>query len=453
MGSGSIVSQGQSRGLGRGRVIVLLAAAMLAACSGGNSGSADSGELSAQAQLGKLLFEDTALSASGQQSCASCHVESRAFAGDDALAVPLGGPNMDLQGIRNTPSIMYASFTPPFHFESDGTPVGGMFRDGRANTLVEQAQGPFLSSFEMANADAAELIARLKTRPYLPQFTALYGSAVLDTPATALQRMALAIAAYESEDPKFHPFSSKYDAWTAGKASLSGDELAGLAIFNDATRGNCAGCHPSTPVSKSVPALFTDFTYDNLGVPRNADLAVNDDAQTLAYVNYNGTDGVHRFYDTGLCGPVRGDLADKTALCGAFKVPTLRNIALTAPYFHNGRFATLQDALRFYVTRDTAPQDWFTLNGDGTVNKFDDLPAADGGQFVVTPHLAGSDLSYLGNVNTSEVPYERHIGQAAHLNSSEITQLLAFLCTLTDGYDPAAPASFAWPAQCPQAQP
>lgn len=453
MGSGLIVSQGQFRGLGRGCMVIVLATAMLAACSGGNDGKAGSSELSAQAQLGKLLFEDTALSASGQQSCASCHVESRAFAGDDALAVPLGGPNLDLPGIRNTPSIMYASFTPPFHFESDGTPVGGMFRDGRANTLVEQAMGPFLSPFEMANADAAELIARLKSRPYLAQFTALYGDAVLDTPDVALQRMGLAIAAYESEDPKFHPFDSKYDAWTAGKARFSDDELAGLAVFNDATRGNCAACHTSTPSSRTVPALFTDFTYDNLGVPRNGDLAVNDDAQTLAYVNYNSTDGVHRFYDTGLCGPIRNDLSDKTALCGAFKVPTLRNIALTAPYFHNGRFATLLEALRFYVTRDTAPQDWFTLNSDGTVNKFDDLPAAYGGQFVVTPTLAGSDLSYLGNVNTSEVPYERHLGEIAHLNAVELNQLLAFLCTLTDGYDPAAPASFVWPAQCPQAQP
>lgn len=447
------MAQGQLHGRFRAvHLIGILAACLLAACGGG-SGSQIDGELSAQAQLGKLLFEDTELSASGQQSCATCHVASRAFTADDGLPVPLGGPNMDLQGFRNAPSLSYLSFTPAFHLESDGTPVGGFFRDGRSASLADQAQGPFVSSFEMANADAAEVVTRLKTRPYLQQFIDLYGSAVLDTPDIALQRIGLAIAAFESEDARFRPFSSKYDAWVAGKASLSSDELAGLAIFNDGTRGNCAGCHPSTPASASVPALFTDFTYDNLGVPRNQAMAVNDNATTLAYVPHNSDDGVHTFYDLGLCGPLREGVAGRSDLCGAFKVPTLRNVAITAPYFHNGRFATLAEALLFYVTRDTAPENWYPRKNAGFVIKFDDLPAVNGGQFQVTAGVAGSDLPYIGNVNTVEVPYERHIGETAHLNAAEITQLLAFLCTLTDGYDPAAPASFTWPAQCPQAAP
>src|SRR5581483_10908648 len=135
---------------------------------------------------------------------------------------------------------------PAFFFDAEGGPNGGFFRDGRAATLAEQAVLPFVTDFEMANADAAAVIARLKTRPYLQQFTDLYGVAVLDDPETALARMGLAIAAFEIESPSFHPFSSKYDAYTQGKAQFTTQEQNGLRLFNDPSKGNCAACHPST---------------------------------------------------------------------------------------------------------------------------------------------------------------------------------------------------------------
>ncbi|HWY25056.1 MAG TPA: cytochrome c peroxidase, partial [Nevskia sp.] len=223
--------------------LALLCAA-LAACSGGGGPGQPQG-LSAAAQLGQKIFSDQTLSVSGKQSCASCHVASFAFAEDSSaggpdrgLPVPLGGPGMDLPGFRNTPSLMYASFIPAFYFDSDGNPNGGLFRDGRAATLEDQAVLPFVTAFEMANADAAAVIGKLKTRPYLDEFTAIYGAEVLSDPDTALKRIGAALAAFERENPAFHPFSSKFDAWRSSQASLSAQELRGFALFNNSTKGN-----------------------------------------------------------------------------------------------------------------------------------------------------------------------------------------------------------------------
>jgi cytochrome c peroxidase len=430
---------------------------LLAACGGGGGG--DSGQaqpLSAAARLGEKIFNDTALSVSGKQSCATCHVAKFAFAADNTasgpdhgLPVPLGGPDMDLPGFRNTPSLMYAAFIPTFFFDSDGGPNGGMFRDGRAATLEDQAQLPFVTAFEMANADAAAVVGKLKTRPYLGDFTALYGAGALGDPDTALKRIGAALAAFERESPDFAPFSSKFDSFRAGQASLSTQELRGFALFNNPTKGNCAACHPATSANGSTPAMFTDFSYDNLGVPRNSAIPANADSGAPSYTPANGSDGVHAYYDLGVCGPLRDNGGLNTSgLCGQFKVPTLRNIAVTAPYFHNGRFPTLKDAIGFYVRRDTNPDQFYPTAADGSVTKFDDLPAAYGGQFLVNINNVGSDAGYAGNVNTGEIPYNRRLGETAALSDAEIDDLITFLCTLTDGYDPANPAAQVLPAQC-----
>jgi cytochrome c peroxidase len=354
---------------------------------------------------------------------------------------------MNLAGFRNTPSLMYTSLTPAFYFDSDGGPNGGFFRDGRAATLAEQATLPFVTSFEMANADAAEVIARLKTRPYFADFVALYGSAVVNDPDTALSRMGSAVAAFESEEPSFNPFSSKFDAYQRGQTQLTAQELRGMGLFNNATKGNCSACHPSTSADGSTPPMFTDYSYDNLGIPRNPLIPANT-AAAPSYTPVDSTDGVQSYYDLGVCGPFRAQTVDLSASCGQFKVPTLRNIAVTAPYFHNGRFTTLKDAIGFYVRRDTNPEEWYPTNADGTVTKFDDLPAAYGGQFVVTPGVVGSDAGYLGNVNTAEIPYNRLIGDTPALSTDEIDDVITFLCTLTDGFDPANPSAQVLPAQC-----
>lgn len=423
---------------------------LLAGCNGGSSSSATNKGLSPIATLGEKIFHDVNLSASGQLACATCHVETSGLANADGQAVASGGPGMNLPGLRNTPSLAYTALTPAFSLTGDG-PSGGFFRDGRAASLIEQAQGPFLNPFEMANADAAAVITRLRTRPYATDFTAIFGPNVLNTPEVALARMGAAIAAYEKEDTAFHAFNSKYDYWQSGRAELTRQELRGLALYNSPKAGNCAACHPSTSADGVTPPLFTDFSYDNLGVPRNTALAANDDHTTLPYVPANGTDGVHRYYDLGVCGPLRSDIGGNnanTGFCGQFKVPTLRNIALTAPYFHNGGFTNLRDALSFYVTRDTDPSRWYPATAAGKVTKFDDLPAIYGGQFVVDINDPQSDAGYVGNVNTGEVPYNRRLGGQPALSPDEVDDVIAFLCTLSDGYDPANPAGYATPQQC-----
>ncbi len=416
----------------------LAGALVLSACGGG--GGSDSNDtqtpsgppqMSTMAQVGEKLFTDTALSASGKQSCATCHVAGRAFAGDDPLPVPLGGPNMDLPGLRNTPSLAYAAFTPGYHVESDGTAVGGFFRDGRSASLAYQAEKPLLTPFEMANASADEVLARLLTRPYLTDFKSVFGEASVKDATTALHNIGQAIAQYEKEEFDFRRFSSKYDAYLNRTATLTPQELNGLAIFNNPAKGNCTACHVSTPTA-TTPALFTDFSYDNVGIPRNWKIAANLDGTTLEYVPKNGTalgEPNHDYYDLGLCGPLRTDLASKTANCGAFKVPTLRNIALTGPYFHNGVFDSLEEVVAWYITRDTDPGRWYK-KADGTPDiVFNDLPTA-----------------YASNVNVSEVPYIPTL--APTLSNSEMADLVRFLCTLTDGYDPANPSAYQVPAQC-----
>ena len=364
-------------------------------------------ELGAAAALGERIFHDPTLSASGRLACASCQDPASAFAAPaGAGPVPLGGPALDVVGFRNAPSLKYAAFTPAFFFDTEGTPTGGFDRDGRAESLAAQAQRPFLAPHEMANASPADVVAKLSRAAYAEDFRALFGQDVLATPDVAFDRILYALEQYEREDAAaFAPFTSKYDAVLAGRAQFSAKEMRGLTLFNDPTRGNCAGCHPSARGPRGEAPLFTDFTYDNLGAPRNADIPANADPA---------------YYDLGLCGPFRADVAaDQPDVCGAFKVPTLRNIALTAPYFHNGRFATLREALEFYVQRDTSPEKFYPLDAEGMPIKFNDLPD-----------------EFTKNVNTSEVPYDRRAGDVPALDSADIDDVIAFLNTLTDGFEP-----------------
>jgi cytochrome c peroxidase len=467
-------------------LVVAMAAAVatLSACGGG-SNSADVPPptvqpLSAAAVAGEALFNDKSLSASGQQSCATCHVKSRAFTADPAvdkgLPVPLGGRNMDEPGYRNAPSLMYAGFTPAFSIV-DGTASGGFFRDGRASSLAAQAGQPFLTPFEMANQDAAEVLSRLQNSPAtLQKFIAAYGSDVLNDPTATLSDIGAAIAAYESEDvDEFEPFTSKFDYYVDGKAQLTARELNGLALFNNPGKGNCTSCHPSVHQEFTSRALFTDFSYDNIGIPRNWNIPANASnpvnpftglplSYTPASVNVpSGAE--YAYYDLGLCGPfvsdpqdggARPDLVRLTPTCGAFKVPTLRNVALTAPYFHNGIFPDLHEAVEWYVTRDI---------NNNTANNPAPVAAGPGGnpyQAVGTFYTAADGTPDLyqyndmpavfdANVNAGEVPYTAPKdagGNAPTLNAQEINDLVAFLCTLTDGFDPNNPSAYNVPVQC-----
>lgn len=382
-------------------------AALLSACGGGGSDASGSGteaNLSAQAALGQQIFKDTSLSASGRQACASCHVSASGHAQDNALAAQLGGADLSLQGSRTAPSIRYLAFNTPFFFDSEGTPTGGFFWDGRATSLADQAGGPFLNVVEMAMPSKAAVLAKLAQAPYAAEFKRVFGSDILDRPDDAFERIKLALQAYQKEDTDFRPFSSKYDEFLRGNTSLTSQELRGLALFNSPAKGNCAACHPSAKASDGSQPLFTDFTYDNLGVPRNPELAANADPA---------------YFDLGLCARPTGDLAGRADLCGAFKVPSLRNVALRQSLFHNGRFKNLKDALTFYVQRDTSPEKFYPLKADGSVDKFNDLPDA-----------------YKVNVNISEAPYNRKPGDAPALSDAEIDDVIAFLKTLNDGWKP-----------------
>jgi cytochrome c peroxidase len=389
------------------RDFLLSLAAAAAGCTGDEPRAAalrapSTPGLSPIAALGELLFRDETLSASGRLSCETCHRAEFAHAASPAELVSMGGPGMDRPGIRNSPSIRYASFTPPFGYDAQGTAYGGLFRDGRAPSLVDQAMLPFTDAREMANATPAEVAARLARSPNAAGFREVFGPSAFDDPGKAFASLAAAIAQYEVENPDFHRFDSKYDAFLAGRARLTDAERRGLALFEDPDKGNCAACHPNRPGKDGAPPLFTDFTYDAVGVPRNAAIPANADAA---------------FFDLGLCGPERRDLAVRRDLCGAFKVPTLRNVARTAPYFHNGAIGELREAVDFYARRDTAPDAWYPA-GPAGVRKFDDLP----------PGLAGA-------VNTAEVPYDRKEGEQPSLTPAEIDDIVAFLKTLDDGYN------------------
>ena len=357
----------------------------------------------APAGLGALIFRDTTLSASGQMACASCHDPAHAHAPANGVAVQRGGAGLDVPGFRATPSLRYLNLNLPFSFKPDGTPTGGFTRDGGADTLVAQARVPMLAAHEMANGDAATFSARLAASAYADDFRRVFGQDIFADAELTLYAAQYALAQYQQTAREFHPFSAKFDAFLRGELMLSPAELRGFALFNRPDKGNCAACHPSTRQANGAPPVFTDYTYDNLGVPRSSEIPANADPG---------------YFDLGLC--ARAELAQRRELCGQFKVPTLRNVATRHLFFHNGYFHSLAEALRFYAQRDTNPEKWYPLDVAGVPRKFNDLP----------PPLAR-------NVNTSEAPYDRRAGEAPALSDAEIDDVVAFLNTLTDGYDPA----------------
>jgi len=378
---------------------------MICLLAGGAVSLAHASGAPSPASLGRSIFHDASLSASGQMSCASCHVPARAHAQGNTSAVQAGGENLDVAGFRAVPSLRYLNFDLPFFFQKDGTPTGGFNRDGRADDLVEQARRPFLAAHEMGNVDAASVADKLSRAEYADAFRHVFGANVFADVDMAFLAALFSIASFESSARELHPFTSKFDLFLRGRLVLSTQELRGFALFNRPDKGNCAGCHPSTRQPDGSPPVFTDYTYDALGVPRNPEIAANADPA---------------YFDLGLCGPDRTDLAERRDLCGQFKVPTLRNVATRQVWFHNGYFHSLKDALHFYVERDTHPERWYPVDAAGAPDKFDDLPAP-----------------LRRNVNTQEPPYDRRPGQAPRLDDAEIDDVIAFLGTLTDGYDDA----------------
>lgn len=365
---------------------LLAAFALLAGCGGGAEAPAPAAGPGVAA-LGRAIFFDATLSEPAGQACASCHAPDRGFS-DPRPGPTSEGAIAGRFGARNAPTAAYAMFAPRFRYEAaDGTYVGGLFVDGRADRLEDQAQGPPLNGLEMHNPDRAAYVAKVAARPYAEGLKAIYGADLFTDGDRAFTAISEAVAAFE-RSAEVSPFTSKYDAFLRGTAALTAQERRGLALFEG--RAGCAACHPSAIGGDGKLPLFTDFTYDNLGVPRNP---ANPFYALPADLNPAGAG----YVDLGLGGNARV-IAEGRAeeSLGKFKVPTLRNVARTAPYMHNGVFASLKDVVAFYNRRDRDP-----------------------GRFG-PPEVAL-------NVNREE------LGDLG-LSDEEEDALVAFLNTLSDGY-------------------
>lgn len=399
--------------------------------------------LSAMAQLGQLVFDDTSFSSSGKLACASCHQADHFYGPPSDLPAVMGGPALETQGVRAVPTLTYLETQPNFSIgpdpagDNDATtslpqlaakasgavratktaqstaqsaanivPQGGLFWDGRADTLQMQALGPLLNPLEVDGGSAARVAAKLRAAPYANRFVELFGVGILDDPKMLLSEALFAVARYQVEETSFHPFSSKYDAWLEGKARLSRAEMRGYILYNDPAKGDCAACHLDQPSQDGQPPLFTDHQFEALGLPRNPALVAN---RNPAY------------YDEGICGPYRHDLSTQTQFCGMFLTPTLRNAATRKVFFHNGVYHNLQQVMDFYNFRDSDPGKIYPHGADGTVEKFNDLPK-----------------KFWANIDHADPPLDRHLGQTPALTEQDERDIIAFLNTLTDGYEKTA---------------
>lgn len=357
------------------------------------------------ALIGRLMFFDATLSASGQLACGTCHDPRYAYGPPPGKALALGGRDMSQPGTRAVPSLKYLNGAPTFaeqhHFiDGDIGPVGGFTWDGRAQSLAEQARVPLLAANEMANSGPADVARKLSKSAYAAQFRAAFGEDVFTDPNRAFEDGLTALAAFQQDPTEFHPYTSKYDAYLRGDIELTEQEERGVALFKDPAKGNCASCHLG--VSRAgAPPPFTDFDFANVGVPRNPRIPANADPN---------------YFDLGLCGPMRVDLAGKREYCGFFRSPTLRNVAVRSAFFHNGVFTSLSDVMHFYVDRDQHPERYYSRNRDGSVHKFDDLPP-------------GQPL----NIDR-DAPLDRDADAPPALSEPEIADVIAFLETLTDGF-------------------
>jgi cytochrome c peroxidase len=436
-----------------------LPAAVVAALVGMAAQGAGAQELTENERLGRSIFFDTELSLHRNQACAACHGPEVGFTGPIAAINAAGsvyeGSISGRFGNRKPPSSAYATPSPVLFPEFDeeesekaaATFIGGNFWDGRAtgeklgNPAADQAQSPFLNPVEQALPDNACVVHRVcnpaNPAEYPVSFEGVWGDESCDISwpsdvdsacsqedghvdlsaddrarvEAAYDAIALSIAAYEGS-PASNRFSSKFDAWQAGLVDLSKLERQGFDIFKG--QAKCSNCHVLDDGPKGEPALFTDFTYDNLGVPRNPD----DPWYTMADFNPAGFD----FLDEGLGSflAMRKDYARYAAAnLGKQKVPTLRNLDkrptpdFSKAFMHNGYFKTLEGVVHFYNTRDTKPvcPDRFTTEADA----------------LAAGCWPEPEVSV--NVNTAE------LGDLK-LTPAQEAALVAFLKTLSDGFVP-----------------
>ena len=239
----------------------------------------DQSKLAPRERLGLRIFFDPNLSEPGGTACASCHDPRRAFTGNNSTLIGVAqGSRPDQFGTRDAPTAMYLATVPKFGSmlkENQRVPAGGLFWDGRADTLEDQAKGPFFNPMEMNNRDPQSLIGKIATGPYAAEFRKVWGERIFDNAETALDAVAKSIAAFE-RTPAFQPFSSKFDAVMRGQAKFTEQEQRGLSLFTIRQKGNCASCHVVDEASRDPKkSLFTDFSYHALGLPRSMRIPKN----------------------------------------------------------------------------------------------------------------------------------------------------------------------------------
>ncbi|WP_260986255.1 cytochrome-c peroxidase [Bordetella genomosp. 13] len=415
--------------------------------------------LSLAAQVGQKLFFDRTLSGSGTMACATCHDPRFAYGPPNDLAVQVGGANMDERGLRAVPSLRYKDKTPAYSDLLDNPdaisvpgPGGGFDWDGRMASHADQAKGPLLDPLEMANDSAQSVVRKVQAADYAPLFRQAFGEHAFDDGAQAFESITAALQAFQLEDVSFRPYNSKFDLYTSNKkgGQLTAAELRGMRVFTDPATGNCASCHYQGAGFRGSSGLFTDFSYEAIGVPRNTAHATSPNANGNSIP---ADDRDPQRHDIGLCGPqrtdhtLRGENGKPSTFCGMFKAPTLRNVALRQAFFHNGVIHTLEQAIRFYNTRDTNPELWYPTaggrvlepgdagydpnyptyglittqyaKGTGTVQKFNDLPK-----------------EYWANIDTQMPLDGRPAGSKTPMSEGDVHDLICFLGTLTDDYRP-----------------
>lgn len=311
--------------------------------------------------LGRLIFFDSSLSEPSGQSCATCHRPETAFTDTLGRAVSEGAVK-GLFSKRNSMSICYTAYVPPLALiddNGDSIYAGGLFWDGRVDSLAQQAAEPFLDKLEMGNDNEEAVVLKLIRTPYYQKFCEIYGEFPLSGEKRAenirkIYAAALnALAAYQAS-AEVNKFSSRYDLYLEGKYTMTEAEAKGFELFKE--KGKCAECHILDPDPVAGRVLFTDHTYDNLGLPKNPDNP------------FYGMEDIHNpdgrnYIDEGLKFTTGRETEQ-----GLFRVPTLRNITETAPYGHNGYFKTLAEIVRFYNVRDVS-NEFPPAECPSTVNK------------------------------------------------------------------------------------
>jgi len=446
----------------------------LAACGGGGGSQAASGPgsgttppaastLSLAAQVGEKAFDDLTLSGGKNMACSSCHSPQYAYGPPNSLSVQLGS-DPTRTGTRAVPSLRYKDATPPYADNAanpdgvTGNAAGGGFMwDGRAATLASQALLPLLNPLEMGAASKADVVAAVQAGSYADLFRKAFGADAFGDVDTAFANLGAAIQAYETEDLSFHPYSSKYDLALHNKigGNLTAAEKRGSQVFDG--DGNCSACHYAGPSFNGNVGLMTDFTYQAIGAPRN-DGSIPGNPDPIP-----ANDADPTYFDMGLCGPLRTDHAPQAGTldpyCAKFKVPTLRNAATRSAFFHNGVFHSLNQVVHFYDTRDTNPEFWYPSTGGSgtpvatpswalqpnvvpgaTVDKFNDIPIAQRGNVDEEAPLGTGTTppGHSGATTLGDGVPPRAPGSTPALTEQQMADLICFLGTLSDGYQPPA---------------